>query len=240
MTIILLTCFGIGAIIRVREENRRTFLADMTHQCTTIEQQERVRIARELHDVIGYALSQITVQAGVGLHLMDRDPDQARLALMNIRDVSKSALAEARTVLGVLRDRDAPVLPQPGLAGIARLIAGVHSPDLVAVLDDQVAGQQPAQATGLAAYRIVQEALANVVRHAQAHRVTVRLERVGDQLHLTVTDDGRGVPTGQRVGYGILGMQERAELLGGSVAVFPGATGGTQITVTLPWGDGGI
>src|SRR6218665_1415404 len=228
MTIILLTCFGIGAIIRVREENRRTFLADMTHQCTTIEQQERVRIARELHDVIGYALSQITVKAGGGLHLM------------NIRDVSKSALAEARTVLGVLRDRDAPVLPQPGLAGIARLIAGVHSPDLVAVLDDQVAGQQPAQATGLAAYRIVQEALANVVRHAQAHRVTVRLERVGDQLHLTVTDDGRGVPTGQRVGYGILGMQERAELLGGSVAVFPGATGGTQITVTLPWGDGGI
>src|SRR6218665_440523 len=110
MTIILLTCFGIGAIIRVREENRSTFLADMTHQCTTIEQQERVRIARELHDVIGYALSQITVQAGVGLHLMDRDPHQARLALMNIRDVSKAALAQAPTVPPVLPNTHTPLL----------------------------------------------------------------------------------------------------------------------------------
>ena len=150
-----------------------------------------MRIARELHDVIGHALSQINVQASVGLHLMDRDPEQARIALSSIKETSKTALDEVRSVLGVIRDGDAPLAPQAELAELPRLLRGVASPDFSAELVDRLdCGAR--SAAQFAAYRIVQEALTNVVRHSGATRALVELDRGGDELVVTIDDDGAG------------------------------------------------
>jgi signal transduction histidine kinase len=234
-TVLLAACFGIGAFVRVRRERAAEFRAEAARRRQTAEQRERVRIARELHDVIGHALSQINVQASVGLHLMDRDPEQARAALGSIKDTSKTALEEVRSVLGVIRSEgDAPLAPQAELAELPRLVEGVRSPGFDVELIDRL-DEQPGRAVQFAAYRIAQEALTNVVRHARATHAVVAVERLGDELLLTVDDDGRGTQ-GAAEGSGVLGMRERAALLGGSVEVAPSPRGGTRVTARLPWG----
>ncbi|WP_448004005.1 sensor histidine kinase [Agromyces bauzanensis] len=235
VTLGLAVCFGIGARVRVRRD-RDAELRDATlRRRRSAEERERVRIARELHDVIGHALSQINVQASVGLHLMDRDPEQARIALGSIKETSKTALEEVRSVLGVIRSEgDAPLAPQAELAELPRLLDGVRSPGFEVQLVDRLA-ETPGRAVQFAAYRIVQEALTNVVRHAHATHAVVALERLDDELLVTVDDDGRG-PRGAEEGTGILGMRERAALLGGSVEISPSARGGTRVTARLPWG----
>jgi signal transduction histidine kinase len=175
------------------------------------------------------------VQASVGLHLMDRDPEQARVALGSIKNTSKTALEEVRSVLGVIRSEgDAPLAPQAELAELPRLIEGVRTPGFDVELIDRL-DEQPGRAVQFAAYRIAQEALTNVVRHAGASHAVVAVERLGDELLLTIDDDGRGVH-GAPEGSGILGMRERAALLGGSVEVAPSPRGGTRVTAHLPWG----
>lgn len=235
-TLLLAACFGIGAFVRTRRQRAAAFRAEADRRRQTAEQRERVRIARELHDVIGHALSQINVQASVGLHLMDRDPEQARTALASVKETSKTALEEVRSVLGVIRsDGEAPLAPQAELAELPRLVAGVRSPGFEAELVDRLDGALPARAAQFAAYRIAQEALTNVVRHAGATRAVVAVERLGDELLLTVDDDGSGAD-GSAEGSGILGMRERAALLGGSVELAPSPRGGTRVTARLPWG----
>jgi len=234
-TLGLAACFGIGSFVRTRRDRAAEYRAEALRRRQSAEQRERVRIARELHDVIGHALSQINVQASVGLHLMDRDPEQARTALTNVKDTSKTALEEVRSVLGVIRSEgDAPLAPQAGLAELPRLVEGVRSPgfepELVYRLDEA-----PGRAVQFAVYRIAQEALTNIVRHSGASRAVVAVERLGDELSLTVDDDGRGT-RGTPEGSGILGMRERAALLGGSVEVGPSPQGGTRVTARLPWG----
>ncbi|MFD4420404.1 sensor histidine kinase [Agromyces sp. NPDC058484] len=234
-TVLLAVCFAIGAFIRVRRVHAAEYRAEAARRRQTAEERERVRIARELHDVIGHALSQINVQASVGLHLMDRDPEQARTALGSIKDTSKAALEEVRSVLGVIRNEaDAPLAPQAELAELPRLMAGVRSPGFDVELIDRLE-ETPGRAVQFAAFRIAQEALTNVVRHADATRAVVAVERLGDELLLTVDDDGRG-SRGAAEGSGILGMRERAALLGGSVEVGPSPRGGTRVTARLPWG----
>ncbi|WP_353815521.1 sensor histidine kinase [Agromyces sp. SYSU T00266] len=240
-TVLLAACFGIGAFVRVRRERAAAYRTDLQQRRRTAEEQERMRIARELHDVIGHALSQINVQASVGLHLMDRDPDRARSALENVKATSKSALEEVRSVLGVIRadaagDESAPLAPQAELADLPKLVAGVAAPGFDAELVDRLDAEPP-RAVQFAAYRIAQEALTNVVRHARATRAVVAVERLGDELLLTIDDDGRGVQ-GAAGGGGILGMRERAALLGGTVAVERSPRGGTRVTARLPWGGG--
>lgn len=282
-TLVLAACFGVGAFVRIRRERIAAYRADAARRRQTAEQAERMRIARELHDVIGHALSQINVQAGVGLHLWDRDPEQARNSLVAIRASSKEALAEVRSVLGVLRaeagepgaappsgatapagasaapgtagDDRAPLAPQPDLDDLPRLVAGVRSPALDARFVDRLAGDRPATATQFAAYRIAQEALTNVVRHAGAAVVVVEVGRDGDALVLTVEDDGRGgavrsgAGAGDAAGHaaddgvraapegaGILGMRERAALLGGAVEITSEPGRGTRVVARLPWG----
>lgn len=232
-TIALAASFGIGAFVRTRRTRVAEFRAEAQRRRRAAEQRERVRIARELHDVIGHALSQINVQASVGLHLMDRDPEQARTALGSIKETSKTALDEVRSVLGVIRDGEAPLAPQAELAELPRLVAGVRSPTLEAELVDRIEAP-PRRAVQFAAYRIAQEALTNVVRHAGASRAIVTVERAGDDLVLTVDDDGTGFDDHE--GSGILGMRERAALLGGSVEIGASPTGGTRVTAHLPWG----
>ena len=232
-TLVLAACFGIGWFVRVRRARAATYRAEALRRRQTAEERERVRIARELHDVIGHALSQINVQASVGLHLMDRDPEQARAALGSIKDTSKTALEEVRSVLGVIRDGEAPLAPQAELAELPRLVAGVRSPGLAAQLVDRLEAP-PRRAVQFAAYRIAQEALTNVVRHASASRAVVTVDHVGDELVLTVDDDGTGVRGAE--GSGILGMRERASLLGGAVDLTASPLGGTRVAAHLPWG----
>ncbi|UOE44637.1 sensor histidine kinase [Agromyces larvae] len=235
----LAVCFAIGWFVRVRRARMAAFRAEQLQRRQTAEERERIRIARELHDVIGHALSQIHVQASVGLHLFDRDPEQARAALATVKETSKSALDEVRSVLGVIRDGDAPLAPQAELDQLPRLAAGMRSPGLAIELDDRLGpapGQRPARAVQFAAYRIAQEALTNVVRHAGATRATVRVERDGGELVLTVEDDGRGIADATDApGAGILGMRERAALIGGAVEVAARDGGGTRLVARLPW-----
>lgn len=234
-TLALAACFGIGTFVRVRRDQAAELHAAAVRRRRSAEELERMRIARELHDVIGHSLSQINVQASVGLHLMDRDPEQARAALGSIKETSKTALEEVRSVLGIIRSEgDAPLAPQSELAELPRLVAGVRSPGFEVELIDRLE-EPPGRAVQFAAYRIVQEALTNVVRHAGATRAVVALERLDDELLVTIDDDGRSV-RGAEEGTGILGMRERAALLGGSVEISPSPRGGTRVTALLPWG----
>jgi len=241
-TLALAASFAVGAFVRTRGARMAAMRADAQRHRRSAEERERVRIARELHDVLGHALSQMNVQASVGLHLFDRDPEQARTALQNVKDTSKLALEEVRGVLGVLRDGEVPLVPQAELAELPRLIAGLTAPDLDIALDDRLAGRAPSRAAQFAAYRIVQEALTNAVRHAQAHHVRVVLERQDEPdpvLVVTVSDDGRGFGGAdpEVSGHsGVLGMRERAALLGGTIAIDDDEAGGARIVARLPWG----
>lgn len=244
-TLALAACFGLGAMVRRRRARIRAMAEEAARHRIRAEERERVRIARELHDVLGHALSQISVQAGVGLHLFDRDPEQARAALANVKDASKLALDEVRGVLGVLRDGEAPLAPSGGLDELPRLVARTRGPGLRVELDDRLSGARPSPATQLAAYRIVQEALTNALRHSSASRVTVTLERAGEAadaaLVAVVEDDGVGLGGPAPVAAdrrGLLGMSERAALLGGEVEFGDADGGGARIVARLPWEPG--
>ncbi|MFK4835873.1 sensor histidine kinase [Microbacterium sp. ZW T2_14] len=182
-TVGLALCFVIGEGVRARRrgaEERRTQLAARRR---TVEQEERTRIARELHDVLAHSLSQIAVQSGVGLHLFDREPERAREALANIRGLSATGLDEVRGVLAFLRGDEtgapdtAPLTPQPQLAQLPALVAARRGLGLEVVLDDRLGGDAPPSAVQTTAYRIAQEALTNVVRHSAASNATVTVER---------------------------------------------------------------
>ncbi|MGX5697601.1 sensor histidine kinase [Agromyces soli] len=244
-------CFAVGWFARTRRARAEAFREQLARRRRSAEERERVRIARELHDVLGHALSQINVQASVGLHLMDRDPEQARAALASIKSSSKTALEEVRSVLGVLREGEAPLAPQAELAQLPRLVAEFRVPGLDCVLVDRLDGQVPARPSQFAAYRIAQEALTNVARHARASRVEVELARDGDALVVTIDDDGSGLPPaaeeaatgaialgdGLNARRGLLGMRERADLLGGSIDFGDSPLGGARVRARLPWGS---
>lgn len=239
-TVGLTLCFVIGEGMRARirgSQERRTQLAARRRAA---EQEERTRIARELHDVLAHSLSQIAVQSGVGLHLFDREPERAREALANIRALSATGLDEVRGVLAFLRGDElgapdtAPLTPQPQLAQLPGLVAGRAGLGLAVSLDDRLAGEAPPSAVQTTAYRIAQEALTNVVRHSAASNAVVTIQREGDDLVLTIADDGAGIPPTASERGGLRGMRERAELAGGLLTVDTG-TRGTSVVARLPW-----
>lgn len=244
-TLGILLVFGIGEGIRTRRERATEYRRLATERRQSTVQAERVRIARELHDVLAHSLSQINVQAGVGLHLMDKQPDKAKDALASIKETSKTALDEVRSVLGMLRAEgsplDAPLVPEPDLDRLPALVASASNAALSVSLDDRLKHAEiPAQAQ-LAMYRIVQESLTNVARHAPtAHRVDVSLRRVGDEYQLTVADDGAAPAdtASESGGRGLLGMRERAELLGGHLSAGPADGTGFVVAATIPVGRG--
>ena len=199
-TALLAACFGIGAFVRVRRERAAEFRAEALQRRQTAEQRERVRIARELHDVIGHALSQINVQASVGLHLMDRDPEQARTALGSIKETSKTALEEVRSVLGVIRsDGDAPLAPQAELAELPRLVARR------ALAGVRRRARRPPRRRRAGPRRRSSRPTASRRRRSPTWCGTpARPGRSSpssgsdDELLLTVDDDGAGLPTARR------------------------------------------
>ncbi len=201
---------------------------------------ERLEIARELHDVIAHNISLINVQAGVALHLMDEQPAQARSALTTIKQASKETLQELRATLGVLRrvDEDAPRAPTPGLSLLDTLVARVGSAGVTATVEVDGDRRPLPAAVDVAAYRIVQEALTNVYRHSGASTAAVRIEYGDREVTVQVDDDGRGAPLGDDGGNGIRGMQERAIALGGTLTAGPRQEGGFRVRALLPL-DGG-
>jgi signal transduction histidine kinase len=226
--------------------------------------EERLRIARELHDVLAHNISLINVQSGVALHLIDEQPEQARTALAAINDASAEALREVRSVLGVLRGtgEQPPRAPTAGVARLDDLVSRATAAGLEVSLD--ISGERRAlpASIDLAAFRIVQESLTNVVRHAGAGAATVTLTYGSSELTVQVDDDGRGADgsrsgggsrtgggsrsgggsgageAGLGMGSGIAGMRERATALGGSLDAGPLPAGGFRVRASLPLSPG--
>ncbi|SFW66850.1 sensor histidine kinase [Amycolatopsis australiensis] len=210
-----------GAVAHYRAEAERTKEAEARARATD----ERLRIARELHDVLGHHLALINVQAGAALHR--RDPGQAEEALGTIKDASKTALRELRTTLGMLRQADRPALER-----VAELAESVGASGLTVRTEIEGDARDLPPDVEHAAFRVVQEALTNVAKHAGAKTVVVRLGYGTDALSVQVDDDGRGgdAPPGN----GIRGMAERARALGGEVTAAPREDGGYRVRARLP------
>jgi signal transduction histidine kinase len=228
----LVVVLAVSEVVRVRRDQvaERERAAHDERQRRIGEQ--RLGLAQELHDVLAHNISLINVQASVALHLIDEQPDQARPALTNIKAASRDALHELRTALDLLRHgEEAPRAPAPRLADLETLVAGVRASGLAVRLEGDGATPPLPAAVELAAYRVVQEALTNVTRHAQAQHVTIRLSYEGG-VTVEVTDDGIGGAANP--GNGIIGMRERVVALDGRVETGPNPGGGFRVTAHLP------
>jgi signal transduction histidine kinase len=215
---------------RTREEEARRRVAE-----------ERLRIARDLHDVVAHHIALVNVQAGVAAHVMDKRPDQAKEALAHVREASRSALNELRATVGLLRqsgDPEAPTEPAPGLDRLEELAGTFRQAGLrVEVARSDLGTVLPA-AVDLAAFRVIQEALTNAQKHAGTQaRAEVSVVRVGPNLEITVLDDGRPGderPPVQGGGHGLLGMRERVTALAGTLTTGPRYGGGFRVHAILP------
>ncbi|MFI1963462.1 sensor histidine kinase [Streptomyces pathocidini] len=199
--------------------------------------EERLRIARELHDVLAHSISVINVQAGVGLALLDRDPEQARTALTTIKAASKEALGEVRQVLDTLRAPGAaPRAPAPGLDRLPELTEQASAAGLTVEVAVEGARAPLPPGADLAAFRIVQEALTNVVRHSGSRTARVLLHYAPRELEIRVDDDGPAAAEGGETGggRGLVGMCERAAALGGTVEAGPRPDGGFRVLARIP------
>ncbi|MFF3174600.1 sensor histidine kinase [Streptomyces sp. NPDC057900] len=199
---------------------------------------ERLRIARELHDIVSHNLSLIAVKAGVAGHVAEADPQEARAALKVIEETSRRALAEMRRTLGVLRTEGAPLGPVPDLDGLGSLAAQAHQAGVDVDLTVH-ATEDLAEGTRLTIYRIVQEALTNAVRHAAPTRCRVTVEADAREIRIDIADEGPPSARGQADrelprGHGLLGMRERAMMYGGSCEAGPRPEGGFAVSVRLP------
>jgi signal transduction histidine kinase len=197
---------------------------------------ERLRIAREVHDTVAHAIAVINVQAGVTAHVLDRRPQQARETLVTIEQTSARALGELRATLGMLRDAEDRRAPTPGLGQVEELVGMAREAGLDVKLEVASPPRELPSAVDQAAYRILQESITNVIRHAGPARVTVSLTYGPSDLQLRITDDGCGPrhADGSQGGRGIVGMRERAALLGGELTAGPRQGGGFQVQARLP------
>ncbi|MEU3657751.1 sensor histidine kinase [Streptomyces sp. NPDC032161] len=206
---------------------------------------ERVRIARELHDIVAHHIALINAQAGVAVHLVERRPEKILAALEDIRDTSRSALDELRVTVGLLRQSGDPVTPRdpmPGLARVPALLASFERAGLNVSHSWHGVAEPLAPAVDLAAYRIVQEALTNVHKHAGADRARLFLHYRPERLTITVENDGRtGVdPARPGTGHGLIGMRERASTVGGRLYAGARPEGGFTVTAELPLRPGPV
>ncbi|PWI20208.1 two-component sensor histidine kinase [Streptomyces sp. Act143] len=226
---------AVAELARTRREQWVRERAERAQAARRRADEERLRIARELHDVLAHSISVINVQAGVGLALLDSDPEQARTALTTIKAASKEALGEVRQVLDTLRTPgDAPRTPAPGLDRLPELVAQAASAGLTVAVEGAPPELPPG--TDLAAFRIVQEALTNVVRHSGSRHARVHVD-AGDGTTLRLRIDDDGPATGAEAGgsgNGLAGMRERAAALGGTIEAGPRPDGGYRVLAVLP------
>jgi signal transduction histidine kinase len=196
--------------------------------------EERIRIARELHDVVAHGMSVITVQAGFGHLVIDEKPAEARAALAAIETVGRQTLDELRQLLGVLRADGTPALdPAPGLGALGQLVSQAAEAGIPVHLDITGSPRDLPAGIELSAYRIVQEALTNVAKHAGPCTVRAVISYLPTELAIEVTDDGRGGPVSPG-GLGLAGLRERAHIYGGELAAGPLPAGGFRVTARLP------
>src|SRR6266540_3660846 len=237
---LLLPPWAIGTVVRLGREAARRAREDETRQRGY---EERLRIAREVHDVVGHGLAVISLQAAVALHVGGRRPEQAQVALEAIKRSSKDALEELQGTLTVFRqpdNRDGSRRPAPGLGQLEALVAAMGEGGLpvdVVVTGDRVS--LPG-VVDLAAYRIVQESLTNVVRHAGPASATLRVSYQPGAVVLEIADTGRGRRLGaaRPGGHGIAGMRERAAAVGGTLEAGPSGDGGFRVRARLPFKGG--
>ena len=230
---------------RIAYNRRRRIVVDRERAAHDAVMAERSRIARELHDAVAHAMSLMVVQAGAARTVIDRDPEAARAAIARIEETGRDGLTEMRRLIGVLTDpgTEADLSPQPGLAQLDALLETVRG---AGVPVEAVTRGQPQPLTpsaDLIAYRVVQEALTNVVKHAPGAHARVLLDWSDDALAIEVADDGRGGDadaTGGHglIGHGLIGMRERVALHGGSLETGVRPGGGFAVRVRLPLGDG--
>jgi len=241
---------------------RRAYVAELRDRAERAERtreeearrrvdEERMRIARELHDVVSHTIGVVSVQAGVASHLLQRRPDKAAESLAAIRQASDEALGELHAMLGVLRDGDgsggdgAPLSPAPGLGELDALVAQAAGAGVEVQVSLEGEPRRLPPAVDLAAYRVVQESLTNVIRHARASRANITVRHADGRVVVEVTDDGRARPgngsgNGSGGGRGILGMRERARALGGSLEAGPRPEGGGfRVAASLPLDESG-
>ncbi|WP_232828402.1 sensor histidine kinase [Kribbella monticola] len=234
-----------GMYVQQLEERAAQLERDRDREAKLAVSNERTRIAREIHDVVAHGLSIMIVQADGGLYAADASPEQAKKALATIGDTGRASLTEMRKMLGLLKQDAQPdnldpnqPRPQPGVSSLPELIDNVRQTGLS--VDYQVTGTPrdlPAL-LGLTAYRIVQEGLTNTLKHAgPGARTSVRLDFGREMLTVVVTDDGRGagLAPGSDPGHGLIGMQQRASISGGTVSAGPKTGGGYEVVATLPY-----
>ena len=247
---------GLGASVLLGRSRQLKVEEDRTGQLAIAE--ERVRIARELHDVVAHGVSLMTVQIAAARKVAKKKPEAADAALATAEETGRQSLAELRGIVSVLRGADASIeaaattgahprsstgephaelAPMPGLDDVPTLVESMKDAGLK--ISYSVLGIRPElnAGTGLIVYRVVQEALTNVIRHSRAKRVEVSIMYLPDSIDIRIEDDGTGAsePTTRREGHGILGMQERLATVGGSVTAGPGPEGrGWQVHAEIP------
>jgi signal transduction histidine kinase len=244
------TMFMFGVILRTRrqrvaalEERARAMEREKEEEARRAVADERLHIARELHDVVAHSMGVIAVQASVGEHVIDGNPQEAKRALHAISDVSRSTLGEIRRMLGALRETDeesASYSPAPGLEELDRLVRELDGAGVPVEVSYEGTRTELPRGVDLTAYRIVQEALTNVLKHAGRARARVQVRYEPGALGLEIVDDGRGVNGRSEAsgdGHGLVGMRERVAVYGGTLEAGPRPGGGFRVAVRLPYGD---
>jgi signal transduction histidine kinase len=222
---------ALHAAAREREEREAREREEEARRRAT---EERLRIARELHDTLAHSLVAINVRAGVALDLHDsQDPTEA---LQDVKLASAAALRDLRATLSLLRDQGevAPTAPAFDLEALSGLVENARTAGVRADMDVDADNATVPSAVGGAAFRIVQEALTNILRHADATSASVRVRAMSDALDIEITDDGRANGAGVTPGHGLRGMVERAAALGGRVHAGPRDDGGWRVHAVLP------
>jgi signal transduction histidine kinase len=202
--------------------------------------QERTRIARELHDIVAHSISVMVIQAGAAEDLLDRDPQRARLPLQTIQETGRQAVGDMQRMLGLLRGAhsDQVLAPQPGTEQLSDLIGHMAEAGLPVQLRLEGTRRPLSPGVELAAFRVVQEALTNTLKHAGPAQASVVVTYGDDTLEVHVRDNGTGPaasrPAGSGTGHGLIGIRERAAVYGGAVEAGPAADGGFAVRVLLP------
>jgi signal transduction histidine kinase len=234
----LLVLLAASEVMRARRDWATETARTKEQEARRRSSEERLLIAQELHDVLAHHISLMNVQAGVALHLMDRQPEQARTALTAIEGASREALAELRSVLSILQQPEggAPRAPTPGLARLEGLVEQTQAAGLDVRTEIEGVPQPLSAPVDAAAFRVIQEALTNVIRHAGAASAIVHVGYGGHEVVVQVDDDGRGTgqPTGRGDGRGITGMRERVTALRGRFEAGPLPGRGFRVRAQLP------
>ncbi|BFV60423.1 hypothetical protein KCMC57_up55270 [Kitasatospora sp. CMC57] len=233
--LVLATCCLGGLLLRERGEHAVALRSQAVAEAVTAE---RLRIARELHDMVAHSIGIIAIQAGVGSRVIETQPTAAREALRAIESTSRETLSGLRRTLVALRQADPQsetlLAPAPGLADLERLVAATADAGVTVELHRSGEQRQLPPDVDLSAYRIVQEAVTNVVRHAGTGHCRVTVDHGVEELSVEILDDGRGRPGPAGSGFGITGMRERVSLLHGRFSAGPRPEGGFRVAAHLP------